>query len=61
MNSSELAKRIVNCLYKTDGEYKEKIEYRLYYELSQINNTSTIKYALLELCNRIDNLESEVG
>ena len=61
MNSLELATRICNCL--SDGydgeESREETEIALYNELSQISNDSFVKAALLRLCERVEELESE--
>ena len=59
MNSSELAKRICDCLSDgyDDEEYREETETALYNELSQISNDSFIKAALLRLCERVEELE----
>lgn len=61
MNSSELAKRICDCLSDgyDDEESRERTEIALYNELSQISNDSFIKVALLRLCERMEELESE--
>ena len=61
MNSSELAKRICNCLSDgyDDEEFREETEIALYNELSQISNDSFIKAALLRLCERVEELESD--
>ena len=59
MNSSELAKRICDCLSDgyDDEEFGEETETVLYNELSQISNDSFIKAALLRLCERVEELE----
>ena len=59
MNSSELAKRICDCLSDgyDDEEFREETETALYNELSQISNDSFIKAALLRLCERVEELE----
>ena len=61
MNSAELAKRICDCLSDgyDDEEYREETETVLYNELSQISNDSFIKAALLRLCERVEELESD--
>lgn len=61
MNSSELAKRICDCLSDgyDDEEFREETETVLYNELSQISNDSFIKVALLRLCERVEELESD--
>ena len=52
MNSSELAIRVVDCLSDgyDDEENREEAEIALYNELSQLNGNSTIKAAILRLC-----------
>ena len=59
MNSSELTKRIYDCLSDgyDDEEFREETETALYNELSQISNDSFIKAALLRLCERVEELE----
>ena len=59
MNSSELTKRIYDCLSDgyDDEEFREETETALYNELSQISNDSFIKNALLRLCERVEELE----
>ena len=61
MNSAELAKMICDCLSDgyDDEEFREETETALYNELSQISNDSFIKNALLRLCERVEELESE--
>ena len=61
MNSFELAKRIFDCLSDgyDDEEFGEETETVLYNELSQISNDSFIKAALLRLCERVEELESD--
>ena len=61
MNSSELAKRICDCLSDghDDEEFREETETALYNELSQISNDSFIKDALLRLCERVEELERD--
>lgn len=58
MNSSELARRVVDCL--SDGydneENREEAETELYNELSQLNGNSTVKAAMLRLCETIEEL-----
>ena len=55
MNSSELAKRICDCLSDgyDDEEFGEETETVLYNELSQISNDSFIKVVFERLCERI--------
>ena len=59
MNSSELAKRICDCLSDgyDDEEFREETETALYNELSQISNDSFVKTTLLRLCERVKELE----
>lgn len=59
INSSELAKRICDCLSDgyDDEESREETEMALYNELSQIGNDSFIKAAFLRLCERVEELE----
>lgn len=59
MNSSELAKRICDCLSDgyDDEEYREETETELYNELSQLSSSSSVKAALIKLCERIEELE----
>lgn len=58
MNSSELARKIVDCLSNgyDDEENREEAEIALYHELSQLNGNSAIKAALLKLCETIEEL-----
>lgn len=58
MNSSELASRVIDCLSDgyDDEENREEAETELYNELSQLNGNSTIKAALLKLCETIEEL-----
>lgn len=58
MNSSELARRVVDCLSDgyDDEENREEAEIDLYNELSQFNGNSAIKAALLKLCEAIEEL-----
>ena len=59
MNSAELTKRIIDCISDgyDDEEYREETETELYNELSQLNNDSYIKIALLKLCETVEELE----
>lgn len=59
MNSSELARKIFDCLSDgyDDEEFREETETALYNELSQISNDSFVKAALLRLCERVEELE----
>lgn len=58
MNSSELARKIVDCLSEgyDDEENREEAGITLYNELSQLNGNSAIKTALLRLCETIEEL-----
>lgn len=58
MNSSELARRVVECLSDgyDDEENREEAETELYNELSQLNGNSAIKAALFKLCDAIEEL-----
>lgn len=58
MNSSELARRVVECLSDgyDDEENREEAETELYNELSQLNENSVVKAALLKLCEIIEEL-----
>ena len=58
MNSSKLAKRIVDCLSDgyDDEENREEAETELYNELSQLNGNSAVKAAMLMLCETIEEL-----
>ena len=58
IKSSELSKRIVDCLSDgyDDEEHRTEMEISLYNELSQINSDSFVKAALLRLCERIKGL-----
>lgn len=58
MNSSELVRKIIDCLSDgyDDEENREEAETELYNELSQLNGNSTIKAALLKLCETIEEL-----
>lgn len=58
MNSSKLARKIIECLSDgyDDEENREEAETELYNELSQLNGNSTIKTALLKLCETIEEL-----
>ena len=61
MNSTNLVKRICDCLSNgyDDEESIEETETALYNELSQISNDSFVKAALLRLCERVEELESD--
>nr|DAZ54927.1 MAG TPA: hypothetical protein [Caudoviricetes sp.] len=58
MNSSELARKIVDCLSDgyDDEENREEAETELYNELSQLDGNSVAKAALLKLCETIEEL-----
>lgn len=58
MNSLELARRVVDCLSDgyDDEENRKEAEIELYNELSQLNGNSTVKAALLKLCEAIEEL-----
>ena len=58
---AELAKRICDCLSDgyDDEEFREETETTLYNELLQIPDDSFVKAALLRLCDRVEELESE--
>lgn len=58
MNSSELARRIVDCLSDgyDDEENREEAETELYNELSQLKGDSIVKAAMLRLCEAIEEL-----
>lgn len=58
MNSSELARKIIDCFSDgyDDEENREEAETELYNELSQLNGNSVIKAALLKLCEAIEEL-----
>jgi hypothetical protein len=60
MNSLELSERIFNALSDgyDDEETREETITALYNELSQIDNDSCIKAAFIQLCERIEELES---
>lgn len=58
MNSSELARRIVDCLSDgyDDEESRKEVETTLYNELSQLKGDSIVKAAMLRLCEAIEEL-----
>lgn len=58
MNSSELARKIIDCLSDgyDDEENRKEAEIQLYNELSQLNGNSVVKTALLRLCETIEEL-----
>ena len=58
MNSSELTRKIIDCLSDgyDDEENREEAEIALYNELSQLSGNSVVKAALLKLCKTIEEL-----
>lgn len=58
MNSSKLAKKIVDCLSDgyDDEENKEEVEKALCNDLSQLKEDSIVKVAILRMCETIDEL-----
>lgn len=58
MNSSKLAKKIVDCLSDgyDDEENKEEVERALCNDLSQLKEDSIVKVAILRICETIDEL-----
>ena len=60
MDSLELAKRIVNCLFDgyEDEKWREETETGLGDELYEIGSGS-VKAALIKLCERIEELETQ--
>ena len=63
MNSSELARKIIDCLSDgyDDEENREEAEIQLYNELSQLNGNSVVEAALLRLCETIEELTEWTG
>ena len=61
INSAELAKRIIDCISDgyNDEENREETENLLYNELSQLNNDSLIKAALIKLCETIEEYQED--
>lgn len=59
VNNSELARMIVDALSDgyDDEENREEAETALYNELSQLSGNSLTKIALLQLCERVEELE----
>ena len=59
VNNSELARMIVDALSDgyDDEENREEAATALYNELSQLSGNSLIKIALLQLCERVEELE----
>lgn len=60
MNSAELAKRVFDCLSDgyDDEEYRELLEDKLYDELSEMEKDSVAKFAIIQLCEMIEELLS---
>nr|DAR20311.1 MAG TPA: hypothetical protein [Caudoviricetes sp.] len=60
MNSAELAKRVFDCLSDgyDDEEYRELLEDKLYDELSEMQKDSVVKFAIIQLCEMIEELLS---
>lgn len=60
MNSAELAKRVFDCLSDgyDDEEYRELLEDKLYDELSEMKKDSVVKFAIIQLCEMIEELLS---
>ena len=58
MNSSELARKIIDCFSDgyDDEENREEAEIVLYNELSQLDGNSAVKVAMLRLCETIEEL-----
>lgn len=58
MNSSKLAKKIVDCLSDgyDDEENKEEVERALCNDLSQLKEDSIVKVAILRMYETIDEL-----
>lgn len=58
MNSSKLAKKIVDCLSDgyDDEENKEEVERALCNDLSQLKEDSIVKAAILRMCETIEEL-----
>lgn len=61
INSAELVKRIIDCISDgyDDEENREETENLLYNELSQLNNDSLIKAALIKLCETIEECQED--
>ena len=61
MNNSELYEKIISAL--SDGAYEERQNEKrlenLQNELSQLPADSSVKIALLDLCDALENLSSE--
>lgn len=60
MNTSELAEKIVDCLSDgyDDEEYRDLLEDKLYDELSEMEKDSVVKFAIIQLCEMIEELLS---
>lgn len=60
MNSAELAKRVFDCLSDgyDDEEYRELLEDKLYDELSEMEKDSVVKFAIIQLCEMVEELLS---
>lgn len=58
MNSSKLAKKIVDCLSDgyDDEENREEVERALCNDLSQLKEDSIVKAAILRMCEKIEEL-----
>ena len=58
MNSSKLAKKIVDCLSDgyDDEENREEVERALCNDLSQLKEDSIVKAAILIMCETIEEL-----
>ena len=58
MNSSKLAKKIVDCLSDgyDDEENREEVERALCNDLSQLKEDSIVKDAILRMCETIEEL-----
>ena len=63
MNSSKLAKKIVDCLSDgyDDEENKEEVERALCNDLSQLKEDSIVKVAILRMCETIEELTAQKG
>ena len=56
----DIASKIVDCLSDgyDDEEYRDQAEEALRNELSQVSSESIIRTVFLELCERVEDLES---
>lgn len=63
MNSSKLAKKIVDCLSDgyDDEENREEAERALCNDLSQLKEDSIVKAAILRMCETIEELTAQKG